>query len=566
MATQKSASVDFFTVYCIMSIYLRQIDRMKRKGTSCMKKRFLPLLLALLLLVGAFGGAARADDTVIVNLGTAEAGAAIDRLLVSTESGSAALSGGALPEGCRIETETREDGAYHYLRGLPMQAGNFEFSLSVTGPGEGDELLLIEELTCALSLRPSTPAVEISADQSCAEGENVSFAVRASVADAGVLSYQWYASDTRSDHGGSLLYGATAAELRLRPEAGTRYYYCVVTNTNNGMMAAAASPAAAVMVQAVRPVSLSLSAAPAKLEFNAGDGLDTTGLRLLLTYSDGRTETISTGFSAEPALLGAVGSQLVTVSYAGLSCSYTVQVREAPAELLDLQIVDLPTKLDYVVGDWLDTSGMTLRVDTNKGSYDVSTGYSCTPRRLEQEGRQSITVRYDSLSATFTVNVASAEKKVESIVVTRRPAKLSYKVGEGFDPLGMALTVQTNQGAEEVTEGFTWLPQQFSYAGRQNVTIFYDGKSCTLELIVDTPAAAQTPAESPAPEPSPEAVPTTAPRPDTQVERRSGRTAVTVIAVAALLGLAALLAYVYLAKRERILALLEKLRNRTGRN
>lgn len=265
-----------------------------------------------------------------------------------------------------------------------------------------------------------------------------------------------------------------------------------------------------------------------------------------------------------PERLTSVGAQSVTVSFAGLSCSYAVQVKEEAEVVLELQIIDLPQKLVYELGDWLDTAGMSLRVETNKGSYDVSTGYTCSPRTLTQEGRQEITVTYGSHSATFYVEVRSAERRVESIVVTQRPARLSYAVGDYFDPLGLVLTAQTSRGAEEIREGFTWTPQQFSYAGRQNVTISYEGQSCTLELIVDAPAETAAPAESAAPgeTPAPETSPAAAPRPDTRVERRSGHTAVVVITVAALVGLASLLVYAGIAKKERLTALWAELKQR----
>ena len=135
-----------------------------------MKKRVLSLLLSLLLFLGA-AGAARADNTIIINLGTAEAGVYADRLLGTTERGSAAISGGTLPEGCRIETETREDGAYHYLRGTPMSADDYAFTLVVAAPSEGDELELVAELQCSLTVLPAAPSVSVSPDASVSVGE-----------------------------------------------------------------------------------------------------------------------------------------------------------------------------------------------------------------------------------------------------------------------------------------------------------------------------------------------------------------------------------------------------------
>ena len=524
-----------------------------------MKKRLLSLLLSLLLLLGA-AGTAQAENTIIVNLGTAEAGVEVDRLLCTTERGTAAISAGVLPEGCRITTEEREDGACHYLRGTPLYAGDYAFTLLVSAPAGEDEIELLDELQCSLTVLPATPTASVSGDVQVGVGEETAISVTASTPDGGTLSYQWYVGASRGDQNGSPLPDGTGATLALTPSAaGTSFYYCVVTNTNNGRTASCTTASVAVTAEEVRPVSLTLLTLPTRLEYTQDEALDTAGLQLLLTYSNGRSETIGAGFTAEPSRLRSVGSQAVTVGYAGLTCTYSVQVKEPEEVVLDLQIVDLPERLDYQVGEWVDTTGMTLRVDTNRGSYDVSTGYSVNPRALEKEGRQTITVSYDGQTASFAVNVVGAEKRVESITVLRRPVKLSYREGDSFDPLGLTLMVQTNQGSEEISEGFTWTPQTFTDPGRQDVTISYEGQTCTLSLIVGFAEETAAPQESAEPTPEPEPSPEATPRPNVTVERKSGRTAVVVIVVAAIVGLASLLGYLYLTKKERMLALWQKL-------
>ncbi len=532
-----------------------------------MKKTMLSLLLALLLGLGLPGVTAWADSAQLVNLGSAEAGATVDRLLGTTEPGEAGVSEGELPDGCRIDSEMRADGAYHYLRGTPTVADSYEFTLRVASTGEDGEES-VAELICSLNVTPAEPALEISDDVECAVGETVTLKLSASVSDAGELSYQWYVSDSRSDRNGALLSGETSAELRVRPAAaGTKYYSCAVENVNNGRTVSVWSDAAAVTATAPQAVGLSISRLPDRIEFEQGDTIDTAGLELKLLYSDGSSAVIREGFSVLPGHLDTVGVQSVLVTYDGLSCSYSVQVSEKPEELLELQVVNLPARLDYVVGDRLDAAGLTLRVETSKGSYDVATGFTCEPERLETEGRQTVTVRYAELTTSFTVNVKSAEEQVETVSIARRPTRLSYTVGDYFDPLGLTLNVQTNRGIKEVSDGFTWVPQQFTAVGRQNVILTYEGKSTSLEIIVDAPAPTPSAEETSAPtqpQPTPEETAPT-PRPDTRVQRRSGHTAIIVIVVAALVGLASLLAYVYLTKKERVLAWLRQLKERFGR-
>ena len=525
-----------------------------------MKKRLLSLGLVLLLLLAFLPGAAHADNTIIANLGAVEAGRALDQLIGATASGTAQLASGELPQGCQIVTEQRDGSAQHYLRGTPLTAGQYEFTLSVSGEGEESPLAT---LTCSLSVTPAVPVVSPMQNLSLSVGDSAALTVSASVGDNGSLGYQWYSNSSASNQNGALIAGATSSSLQLTAlVAGTTYYYCVVTNTSGGLTASAVSPTVAVAVTEPELVSISVNVMPAKRQYTVGDTLDTTGLQLLLRYSNGSTQTVDSGFEAEPATLNTAGTQSVVIRYEGLSCTYPVLVEEAQEEVRSISLVSLPNRREYRVGDWLETTGITLRVETNKGSYDVTSGFSCTPRVLEKEGEQTITVNYGAQSVTFTVTVRAAEKTVESISVLRRPTKLSYYVGDTFDPSGMTLSVVTNEGTEEVSSDFTWAPTKLAREGNQTITITYKGKTCTLDLVVavrteETPEPTETASPQETPEPTP--TPAVTPKPDIRPERKSSHLGL-VIVIAAAVALAALLAYVYVVRQEKIRALWQKLR------
>lgn len=540
-----------------------------------MKKRMLSFGLALLLLLAILPGTAFADNTIIANLGTAEAGKPLDQLIGTTDAGTAQLVGGTLPQGCQIVTEQRDNGALHYLRGNPLVAGQYEFTLAVTvetgtaeegSPEDGgaeNKTTTTTTLTCSLNITPATPAIAAMEDLAVSVGDNASLTATASVADGGTLSYQWYSNTSRDNQNGTLVAGATAPTLALTTASiGTTYYYCVVTNTNGGLTVSARSAAVAVAAAVPELTAISVNVMPAKRQYAVGDTLDTAGLQLLLRYSNGSTKTVDSGFEAEPKTLNAAGTQSVVIRYEGLSCTYPVLVEEAAEELRAITLTSLPAKREYRVGDWLDTSGIVLKVETNKGSYEVTSGFACTPRILEHEGEQTITVSYGALSAAFTVKVSPAEKTVESISVLRRPTKLSYAVGDTFDPSGMTLSVVTSEGTEEVSTGFTCAPTKLSSAGTQTITISYMGKTCTFDLVVAAKATeTPKPEESAKPEETAEPTPTPAvtPKPDIRPERKSSHLGL-IIVIAAAVALAALLAYVYVMRQERILALWEKLR------
>ena len=481
-----------------------------------MNKRFLSLLLIILLLCAAVPCTAFADNTIIANLGKAPAGKYLDQLVGTTETGTASCVDGTLPAGCSVVTEQKSSGACHYLRGTPMSAGVYEFTLSV----KDDSSAQLATLTCSLTVTPAEPSLTVSSNVSCFLGDTATVNVKATVADRGSLSYRWFSSPYNSTSNGTFIEGATGSSLQVSTSAvGTNYYYCEVTNTNNGSSTSVLSPTIQVSVSEPVLSSISINAMPSTKEYKVGDTLNTAG------------------------------TQNITVSYMGKTCTFPVLVAEAEQVVESILIVSEPTKLEYTVGEWLDTSGLKLRIQTNKGSFDVTTGFSCFPNVLDKEGSQTITVNYGSKSTAFTVKDMPAEEKIESISVKSMPTKLSYSAGDRLDTSGIVLEVTMNTGkTEEVSTGFSCTPMLLEKEGRQQITVSYQGKTCTFELVVSA-AAEQTPA----PEESPEPVetPQATPKPDIPRESHTG-TLVVVIVIAAVVALAALGAYVFVLKHDKI--------------
>lgn len=79
-------------------------------------------------------------------------------------------------------------------------------------------------------------------------------------------------------------------------------------------------------------VDVSVSKMPDKTVYTVGETLDTTGLVLLETHTD-RIQTASSGFTCTPERLDTVGTQVITVTYSGFSCTFTVEVLEKSAEI-----------------------------------------------------------------------------------------------------------------------------------------------------------------------------------------------------------------------------------------
>ncbi len=73
--------------------------------------------------------------------------------------------------------------------------------------------------------------------------------------------------------------------------------------------------------------NISVISKPTKTVYSVGETLNTAGLKLKLTYSDGSTETVSSGFTTAGFDSSVAGTKTVTVSYGGKSTAFTVTVK-----------------------------------------------------------------------------------------------------------------------------------------------------------------------------------------------------------------------------------------------
>lgn len=111
-------------------------------------------------------------------------------------------------------------------------------------------------------------------------------------------------------------------------EPGTKYYFRVWLKHNGTEYT---SDLCSFTTKGSRSVSkLEIDTLPNKTEYYVGETLDTTGLKLKATYTDGTTKTITNGFTVSGFSSTETGTKKVTVSYGGIATSFEVKVIPKP--------------------------------------------------------------------------------------------------------------------------------------------------------------------------------------------------------------------------------------------
>ena len=235
---------------------------------------------------------------------------------------------------------------------------------------------------------------------------------------------------------------------------------------------------------------IALKNTPSKTTYVRGEELDLTGGVITISYEDGTTTEIdmtselveTTGYNSS-----SLGSQTITVSYAGYTTTFDIIVKN---EVTGISIKDLPSKMTYVKGENIDLSDGVLVVTYEDGT---NAEVPMTANEIEvigfdssSEGTQTVTISYAGYTATFGVTV---KNEATGITIESTPSKKTYVIGEEIDLTGGVLVVSYEDGTVAeipmTSDGIEITGYDSETAGTQTVTISYAGYTATFDVTVE---------------------------------------------------------------------------------
>lgn len=168
----------------------------------------------------------------------------------------------------------------------------------------------------------------------------------------------------------------------------------------------------------------------------------------------------------------------------------------APVTLSTIAVTTKPAKVEYFVGDKFDATGMVVTATYSDKSTKKVTGYTTTGFSSTKAGTVTLTVTFEKKTATFTVAVK--EKPVvaptlTSIAVTTAPAKTVYTVGDTYSGEGLVVTATYSDNSKKVVTNYSVSGFSSAKAGTCSVTVTYEGKVATFQIVVKEKEIVVTP-------------------------------------------------------------------------
>ena len=213
---------------------------------------------------------------------------------------------------------------------------------------------------------------------------------------------------------------------------------------------------------------------PRKLKYYSGDSFDSTGLSILVKYTDGTSETKTTGYEISGFDSSSAGEKTVTVTYKAptvLASTRTASFAVTVVDVSEIEVNTFPEKTEFLSGDSFDSTGLSILVKYTDGTSEIkTTGYEVSGFDSGSVGEKTITVTYKTHTATFKVTVYD----LSGIRITSFPSKIYYKIGETFDPSGLTVASVRQDGTEEEIAGYDISGFDSSTAGSKTITVSYN--------------------------------------------------------------------------------------------
>ena len=212
---------------------------------------------------------------------------------------------------------------------------------------------------------------------------------------------------------------------------------------------------------------ITVSKMPDKTTYYQGELFDATGLVVSQTYTDGTSETITTGFEVSGFDSSSAGTKVITVTVSGKTATFEISVSEA--YITAISVTTMPSKVNYHIGKEFDSTGIVVTATASDGNT-IDVTKDCTYSGFDSSSPKQcgITVHYGSFTCTFEVTIMQPER-ISNIESTSG----IYFVGDTTEVKVTGITVEYSDGSERIESGYVVENKVLSESGTIPISVKY---------------------------------------------------------------------------------------------
>lgn len=210
--------------------------------------------------------------------------------------------------------------------------------------------------------------------------------------------------------------------------------------------------------------------------YTVGDKPDFSGVKAVVSYSDGTAETVTADKLSFSSLdTSSAGTKTLTITYKEVYASVDITVVAAEATLESIKIVDGTVSRDAIIGSAYDVSGIQVeavysdgtKVPLNKDSVTI------TLPDTETVGEKTLTVTYEGKTDSITVTVSG----ISSIQIVAGTVPGEIFLGETLDTSNLEAIITYSNSKTEILKADKLTVGEFdtSEIGEKALKISYKG-------------------------------------------------------------------------------------------
>ena len=267
-------------------------------------------------------------------------------------------------------------------------------------------------------------------------------------------------------------YAGHSYEFTFTPSTSTEL---TTSNTSVTITYGGMSTTQAITVTAPKTLSsITVSTAPTKTTYTAGEHFDPAGLVITRTYSDSTSDTYTySGHTSEFSFSPSTSTSLttsntsVTITYNNKTCSQSITVNPVPKTLSKIEVAN--AKTSFGVGDEFSFDGIVTATFSDNSTANVTSEASFSGYDMSTSGSQTVTVSYTyqghTESTTYPIMVYSGGGETsQSQRISISKSSTYYQTGD-ICPTGTSSSGSASCDAFDVS----WLKN----SGTSNISYTY---------------------------------------------------------------------------------------------